>query len=133
MRSNPLLCPPEEKAEREAANTVAQLDFLTELVKDRGARQLRESHILELQRIAVDGLYPCGGRYREAHFTLKISDSDHQPPEPALVPVRVQEMVDACNRKDVPANRRMAYALWYSTGSTPSRAATGEPRGQSRT
>lgn len=113
MASSPLLCPPEQKAEREAENTLAQLDYLTELVLRQGCRELRESHVLELQRIAVEGIYPCGGQYRDARFDLEISDSEHKPPPAAMVRFRVCELIDACNRKDVSANVRMAYALWF--------------------
>ncbi len=111
MRSDPLLCAPDDKARLEAENTVVQLDYLTSLVQS-GAREVREMHIRELQHLAVDRLYPCGGRYRDARFTLKISDGSHRVPEPALLPGLLAEFIEACNDRRYPANLRMAYALW---------------------
>jgi hypothetical protein len=82
----PLLCDPAEKAEREAANGVEQIDYLTELVTgDHAITYIRESHLLDLQRLAVTGIYPCAGQYRDARTVIRISDSDHIPPEAAFV------------------------------------------------
>jgi hypothetical protein len=54
LSDDALLCPPDEKAEREAANGVEQLDYLTDLVVgDRAITQIRESHLLDLQKLAV--------------------------------------------------------------------------------
>lgn len=111
MRRSPLLCRPEEKAELEARNTLNQLEFLTDLVH-RGATEVRESHVRELQRIAVQDVYPCGGQYRDARFQLKISDSTLRPPEPAMLRGLMAEFLDNCNDRSAPANVRMAYALW---------------------
>jgi Fic family protein len=111
---SPLLCPPNEKAEREAANGVDQIDYLTELVTAYEIVEIRESHLLNLQKLAVKGIYPCAGRYRDARATIKISDSEHVPPEAAFVQSHVRELVDYINetRDKVPALERAAYALW---------------------
>lgn len=111
MRPSPLLCKPEEKPELEARNTLEQLEYLTDLVQ-RGATEVRESHVLELQRIAVKDIYPCGGQYRDARFELQISDSSHRPPSPAMLRGLMAEFLDGCNDRSAPANVRMAYALW---------------------
>lgn len=111
MKSGPLLCKPEEKAALEARNTLEQLAYLTELVA-MGATQVRESHVLELQRIAVQDIYPCGGQYRDARFTLEISDSQHTPPPAAMLRGLMAEFLDDCNDASIPANVRMAHALW---------------------
>jgi hypothetical protein len=50
-----LLCPPVEKAQREAANGLEQIDYIAELV-ERGVVELRESHLLQLHRLAVQGI-----------------------------------------------------------------------------
>lgn len=53
---SPLLCPPSEKAEIEAANGVDQIDYLTELVTGAySITDLRETHLLDLQRLARSG------------------------------------------------------------------------------
>jgi Fic family protein len=111
MSQSALLCPPEEKAPREAANAVEQLEYLAHLVR-MGARELRESHVRELQAIAVSGIYPCGGRYRDAKFGILISQSAHTPPEASLVRPLVHEMLDWCNNREHDYLDRAAFALW---------------------
>lgn len=110
----PLLCPLNEKAEREAANGVEQLDYLTELVIRLGIVDIRESHLLQLQSIAVQGIYPCAGTYRDARTQIIISDSEHVPPEAAFVSSHVRELLDYVNetRNKLSALERAAYALW---------------------
>jgi Fic family protein len=107
-----LLCPLENKAEIEAANGVAQIDYLTDLVTGYKAVEVRESHILQLQQLAVEAIYPCGGRYRDARSNVYISDSSHKPPEAALIPGLVRELLDRINDKKASALDRAAYALW---------------------
>lgn len=108
----PLLCSPAEKASREAANGVEQLDYLSYLVTQRPISEVRESHILELQRLAVEGIYPCGGKYRDARTKISISNSAHVPPESAFVSEHVRQMLERINDRSRPALERAAYALW---------------------
>lgn len=123
----PLLCAPAEKAAREAINGVAQLDYLTHLVADRGVPELRESHVLQLQQLAVEGIYPCGGNYRDARTNIRISDSEHVPPDAAFVRAHVVEMLDWINvrRTTTPALERAAYALWRLNWIHPFRGGNG--------
>jgi Fic family protein len=111
---NPLLCDPSEKAAIEVRNGVEQLRYLDYLVSERGATELRESFVLELQQIAVKDIYPCGGKYRTVLQRVRISNSPHQIPEPAFVQALTQEAVDLINgqRKERSALDRAAYALW---------------------
>ncbi len=114
-RSSRLLCDPSEKAQREAANGVDQIDYLTDLVTgDYIISDIRESHLLDLQKLAIKGIYPCAGQYRDARTTITISDSQHVPPEAAFVQSHVRELVDYVNetRDKAPALERAAYALW---------------------
>jgi hypothetical protein len=67
-----LLCPIEEKAQREAKNGVEQIDYIAYLVNEVRIDEIRESHILELHRLAVEGIYPCGGNYRNANMQVRI-------------------------------------------------------------
>jgi Fic family protein len=124
----PLLCPRGEKAAREAANGVAQIDYLTALVTgDRAITDIRESHLQELQKLAIDGIYPCGGKYRDARTTIVISDSLHEPPPAALVRSHVVDLVEYINssRDKVPALERAAYALWRLNWIHPFRGGNG--------
>lgn len=123
-----MLCPPEEKAEREAANGVAQLDYLTDLVVgERAITQIRESHLLDLQKLAVATIYPCGGTYRDARTKIIISDSEHQPPDAALVPGHIIDLLDYLNstRGKLPALERAAFALWRLNWIHPFRGGNG--------
>lgn len=125
---SPLLCPPTEQAEREAANGVDQIDYLTELVAgEYSIADIRESHLLDLQKLAVKGIYPCAGQYRDARTTITISDSEHVPPEAAFVPSHVVELLDYINetRDKVPALERAAYALWRLNWIHPFRGGNG--------
>jgi fido (protein-threonine AMPylation protein) len=77
-----LLCPPGEKAQREAANGLEQVEYIAELV-ERGVVELRESHLLQLHRLAVQGIYPCAGSFRS--MPVHITNSPHTPPEQYFV------------------------------------------------
>lgn len=107
------MCPPEEKAPREARNGVEQLEYITSLI-DLGADELRESHVLELQRIAVQDIYPCAGRYRDATKMVVIQNSGHELPEAAFVQTHVRDALGWINesRGQRSALERAAYALW---------------------
>ena len=112
MDSGPLLCSPDEKAELEARNGVEQLDYITDLVES-GAVQLRESHVLGLQAIAVRDVYPCAGRYRDATKDVFIQNSKHRVPHCALVPSLVRDAIEWVNRQTHrSALERAAYAQW---------------------
>lgn len=128
MSDDALLCPPDEKAEREAANGVAQLDYLTDLVVgERAITQIRESHLLDLQKLAVATIYPCGGTYRDARTKITISDSEHQPPDAALVPGLIIDLLEYLNstRGTLPALERAAHALWRLNWIHPFRGGNG--------
>jgi Fic family protein len=108
---NPLLCPPEEKAAREAANGLDQIQCISELVQT-GVQEIRESHVRELHRLAVNGIYPCGGSFRQ--IAVSITNSDHIPPAHTLVRSFVADALDWINgnRTTKPALERASYALW---------------------
>lgn len=95
----PLICAPEEKAAIETANCVQQLAYIEYLVETQGIDDIRESHLLELQSLAIAGLYPCGGTYRNWTRSAKLEGggATHVPPEPALIPSLVREMLDTIN------------------------------------
>jgi Fic family protein len=110
--AGPLLCDPARKAQLETRNGDDQLDYITDLV-DGGVRELRESHVLALQSMAVREIYPCGGRYRDVTKGVFIQNSKHQVPDAAFVPSLVRDAVDWINRQTRrSALERAAYALW---------------------
>jgi Fic family protein len=120
---DPLLCSVADKPRLEVANTVAQLAYIEELV-DNGVVQLREGHVHTFHKLAVDGIFPCGGAYRTWTLSAELRGSKHIPPEPARVPGLVLDALDRINT-DLARARAMerahgfasalqiaAYALW---------------------
>jgi Fic family protein len=109
-----LLCDPAQKEELENANAVDQIDYITYLVDELGVTELRESHVIELQRLAIDGIYPCAGRYRDSLKRVYIQNSAHTVPDSAGIPGLVREALSWINkeRDAQSALERAAYALW---------------------
>ena len=91
-----LIDDPIEEARRESENAVGQFDRVLELVEDvtRGQRpfRLRPSIILDLHRIALEGLSPYAGNFRPGG--VSIGKSKHAPPAAHLVPGLIEEMCD---------------------------------------
>ena len=109
-----LLCDPAKKAELEVSNGVAQLEFIEFLVNQRKISEIRSSHVRQLKQIAIDGIYPCGDKYRDAFRQVRIEGSRHELPHESRVPSLVDEMVDRLNseRGSTPAIERAGYAIW---------------------
>jgi Fic family protein len=114
VRDEKLLCAPEEKAEREAKNGVDQLDYIAYLVNELHVDAARESYFRELHRLAIEGIYPCGGNYRNANMRVKIEGSRHDLPHEALVPSLVGDLLNflSTQRNQQSSLERAAYALW---------------------
>jgi Fic family protein len=114
VTASPLLCSPEEKAGLEAANGLDQVDYIDHLVNRYQIERISESYVLELHRIAVKGIYPCAGTYRNAWRGVRMDGSRHEPPHEALVPTLVREMLEKLERDKLtkPAIERAAFALW---------------------
>jgi Fic family protein len=111
-RKDALVCAPHEKAHFETENSLFQFEYLQKIVKERDSRLVRELDVVELQRIAIERIYPCGGDYRKYNFTMEITGSGHTPPPATHLRSLVIEMVDWCNDAARPALYRAAYALW---------------------
>lgn len=109
-----LLCEPAQKEGRENANAVDQIDYITYLVDELEVTELRESHIVELQKLAIQGIYPCAGQYRNALKRVYIQNSAHVVPEAAAIPGLVREALSWINdqRRERSALERAAFALW---------------------
>lgn len=107
---------PIEEARRESENAVAQFDRVLDLVDDvvRGHRpfRLRTSMILDLHRIALDGLSAYAGNFRPGG--VSIGKSKHTPPPAHLVPGLIEEMCDHVMERfaDDSALRLCAYVMW---------------------
>lgn len=106
----------QERAECEARNALIQAKRLEEMIEafvyepERKFR-LRPSAILELNRLAIDGLDAFAGNWRPA--SVEISGSMHQPPGAHLVPELVEQMCDYINDNwELRATHLAAYAMW---------------------
>lgn len=111
-----LITDPIEEARRESANAVAQFDRVLDLIDDivRGQRpfRLRTSIILDLHRIALDGLSPYAGNFRPGG--VSIGKSKHAPPAAHLVPSLIEEMCDHVMERfaEGSALHLCAYVMW---------------------
>jgi Fic family protein len=104
-----LLCEPSDKPKIEAANGLEQIEYVSDLVQ-KGATELRESHLLQLHRLAVQGIFPCAGSFRKVPVTV----GPYRPPDAWRVPSLSIEAIDWINknRDKRPALERAAFALW---------------------
>ncbi len=107
----------QERAEREASNALVQAKRLVEIIEywttepERKFR-LRPSTILELNRLAIDGLDAFAGNWRPG--PIEISGSKHQPPGAHLVPELIEDLCDYVNTNwstATPAHLA-AYVMW---------------------
>lgn len=108
-----LCCLPSEKAALEARNGVVQLDYISYLVNDLKISRIAESHVLELHKIAIADVYPCGGQYRHAAIDTTLPGGPLLPPQ-AMIQSLVREMLDRINNHQPHEFHleRPAYALW---------------------
>jgi Fic family protein len=106
-----LLCDPVEKTVLEIDNGLAQLEYIEYLINVPKITEIRTSHIRELKRIAINGIYPCDDAYRDAFRQVRIEGSRHQLPHESLVSSLVDQMADKLNqdREIHTAVERAAY------------------------
>lgn len=107
---------PDEQAKIEARNGVRQFDAFTEMLENFSHPErkfkLRPSHLLLLQRIALEGLSSYAGNFRPAG--IEIGGSRHKPPGAHMVPEEIEHMCDYVNdnwEKSSPVHLA-AYVLW---------------------
>lgn len=126
MSESPLLCAEADKVRLENENAVDQIDTIAHLVNGYGITELRESHVLELHKLAIQLIYPCGGQYRSARDHVVITNSPHDVPEPALVPSLVRDALAWINDgSSGPPLERAAFALWRFNWIHPFRGGNG--------
>jgi Fic family protein len=107
---------PDEQAKIEARNGVRQFDAVTEMIEHFSDPErkfkLRPSHLLHLQRIALEGLSSYAGNFRPAG--IEIGGSKHKPPGAHMVAEEVEYMCDYINENwgNSSPVHLSAYALW---------------------
>ena len=105
-----------QRAVIEAANAIEQFDAVLDLINDvvRGGRpfRLRPSTVLTLHSIAMTGVHPLAGTFRNT--PVGIEGSKHQPPREHLVAVLIEDMCDWVeqNWATSSAVRLCAYVMW---------------------
>jgi len=107
---------PDQIAKIEAHNGVRQFDAVADMIETYSDRErtfkLRTSHLLHLQRIALQGLSAYAGNFRPAD--IEIGGSRHKPPGAHMVAEEIEHMCDYVNDnwdKSSPVHLA-AYALW---------------------
>jgi Fic family protein len=111
-----LVSDPEEKARVEALNGVKQFDAVAEMIEHFSDPErkfkLRPSHLLHLQRIALEGLSSYAGNWRPAG--IEIGGSRHKPPGAYIVPEEVEHLCDYVNENWESSSpvHLGAYSLW---------------------
>lgn len=103
------------RAQSEAENGLRQfdrvLDYIDEVERGERPFRLRPSMVLDLHRVAMDGLETFAGAFRPG--AVEIGGSRHEPPHASLVAKYVEEMCDWVNdNAHLPALRLCAYVMW---------------------
>ena len=123
--ASPLMCASGAKAALEAKNGILQIDTIAEDI-ERGRTELTVVLLREYQSLAIQGIYPCQGGFRDARVKIRIDDGKgHQPPEAARVSDLVVSMVEATRDRQQVALWRSAYALWRLNWIHPFRGGNG--------
>lgn len=110
-----LITDPDEKAKNEARNGLKQYDFVVEAIEhwitSGRTFKLRPSLILQLNRIALEGISAYAGNYRPSE--IKIEGSRHRPVGAHLVPEKMEELCDYVNENwNKSAIHLAAYVMW---------------------
>lgn len=107
----------EQQIELAEKNLLAQYDALEDFFMawqnlDRPLFHLSEDIIKRFNHIAVKGLRPDAGEYR--NYAIDIDNSAHTPPPPNEVTQRMHELCDYANQHfDADPYHVAAYVLWY--------------------
>jgi hypothetical protein len=111
-RSPALFRDQQQKADLEARNALLQFDEVVKIVssRSRGALNLTSDSIRGLQRIAIQDIYGCAGRFRQG--PIAISGTVHQPPPWESVAGCVTEMCDYANSHSEQAIHVASYLMW---------------------
>ena len=110
-----IIVDPQQRAEQEARNGIRQFDAVLERVdywlQPERPFKLRPSAILDLNRIALEGINGFAGIYRPTG--IEIKGSPQVPPLAHLVAGLVEEFCDYINDNwERSALHLAAYALW---------------------
>jgi len=108
----------EQKATLEARNGLLLFAAVEEMVvRAQSGFALTPAVLLELHRLAIQDLYICAGRFRNANVVLVrngvVDHNKHQPPDWSLVPQFVDEMCKYVNENFGKSGVHLAsYIMW---------------------
>ena len=109
--TGPLIADPAKLAAEEAKNALLQFDEVIRLIPQRiGNLQLSSDDVLELQRQAIQGIFPNAGQFRQ--IPIYIQNTSHNPPDWPEVPKLVSEMCDYANTHQTDAVHVASYLMW---------------------
>jgi Fic family protein len=111
-----------EKAERAAAN-LARLHAEVVRLVDQGTVALAPAGLQGLHRVAVAGLYRCGGQYRDG--PVWVLGTRRLPPPAGDVPRLVEEACEYVNDAAHTAVHAAAYLAWRLKHTQPWLGANG--------
>jgi len=103
-------------AQREAENGVRQFDAILARIDDalrqgHAPLRVRPSFVMELNRLAIEGISDYAGVFRP--HAIGITNSKHRPPPAREVPRLVEELCDYIERNwEKTAIHLAAYVLW---------------------
>ena len=111
-----LLTDKDDVAQRESENALRQtdavLDLIDEVARDGRKFRLKPSTILQLHKLAMDGLSRLAGTWRPG--PVSITQSEHKPPHESQVALLIEEMCDWVNDnwEIETALSLCAYVMW---------------------
>lgn len=109
--TGPQVSDPKALTEIESRNALLQFDEVGKLVRARKPRlDLAPADVCALQKIAVQGIFPCAGTFRQV--PIKIENAPHTPPPFEDVPRLVSEMCDYANAHATESFHVASYLMW---------------------
>ena len=103
----------EEKLQLETRNGAIQFLAVLHYAGEwkNGESRLSSEILREFQRLAINQIYTCAGKFRDG--PVKIQGVQHEPPPQEEVPRLVDEMCEYVNGNwDKPAIHLSAYLMW---------------------
>lgn len=103
----------EEKRQLETRNGAIQFLAVLHYVEEwkSGVTRLEPVQVLELQRLAINQIYTCAGKFRDG--PVEIQGVRHKPPHHGEVPGLVDAMCGYINQNwDMPPIHLSSYVMW---------------------
>lgn len=107
-RDSPLLCEREQKTDLELRNTAILFgNIVQHHTNNAGASPFSLGLVLELHKITVQDIYPCGGHFREATSKVSVSGAHFTPSAPYRIPSDISDLLE--RGRDWPATGKNGH------------------------